>query len=129
MMTEVNFSDLINAAKIAKDPQIAENAFSISKTLKDLNGSIDQLEGVMKLIDRIERSPALSTAIRMLAKDQKIEIKALKEDAPVSEKIIEVGVKPLTSTHNEMFQELNKIPEEQLKKMIEAMKEKNAEKS
>jgi len=119
-MTEMDFGSLMKAAT---NPQVAQNAFSIGDTLKQLNGSIDQLEGVFKLIDRVEQSPGLSTLLRIAAKKEGVEIKALKEftvSKPAD--IVYVGIQPTSETHKVMYEELQKMSEEQLKALIAQQK-------
>jgi len=119
-MTEMDFSQLMELSKVAANPQVQQNALSIENILKQM-GSIEKIiSQIDKFVKVVETSPTLSTAVRVIAKNNGFDkVECLR----TPEKIVEVEKNPPSSdTHRQMFIELNKISEEKLKEMLEAYK-------
>lgn len=113
-MAELDFEQLV---KLAENPQTKETAMSVNDIIKNLDGFLKQGDQIVNFIEKLEQRPSISLLIRQAADKNKLSLEPLSK--PIQ--TVEVGVKASSPTHEEMYKELNKIPEEQLKEMIKQM--------
>ncbi len=118
---ELDFDKLVKLSEMSTNPQVKENAMSISDLLKQSDSILKNIDKLFELVDKVERSPLISTVARAQFQKAGIEIKPLVTEP----KIVEVGIKPVSETHKLMFEELNKLPEETLKANLAKYKEEN----
>lgn len=121
-MTEVSLEELIKLAGNAD--KIGSSATSISEVLESADKFLKQGDQIVAFIEKLEQRPSVSMFIRAYADKQKLSVEPLSKPAgSSSEKIVEVGIKPASETHEAMYRELNNISEADLKKMLEAQKQ------
>lgn len=124
-MAEMDFEQLVKLSQVATNPQVGANALSIQGILKQLDSIEKIVSSVDKFVKIVETSPTLSTAVKIISKNNGFgEVTALRNEVSApKEVIVEVEKNPPASdTHRQMFLELNKISEDKLKEMLEAYK-------
>jgi len=124
IMTEMDFEKLVKLSEVATSPQVQQNALSIEGLVKQMNNVEKIITTVDKFIKMVETSPSISAAVRIAAKQNGVSLEPLRTVIPEISQAEREIVKPQypSDTHKQMFEELAKIPEEQLKQMLEAQK-------
>lgn len=121
---ELDFEKLVKLTEASTNPQIESNALSVSDVLKQSDNILKNIDKLFELVDKIERSPLISTVARAQFQKAGIEVKPLITE---NIKYVEVGVKPASETHKAMFEQLNSMSEDQLKENLKKYQEQETE--
>lgn len=127
IMAELDFSQLMS---MAKSPETNKTLSTIDSIMKQMDNIEKIIKNVDSFIQVIEKSPSLSAAVRIAAKQNDVSLSPLRPDLPPVQpvvpvkEIVQVGVKPASVTHEAMYAELQNIPEDQLKEMIKQLQSK-----
>ncbi len=109
--------DLAKLISLAESPNTAKTVSGLDSILKQMDGIEKIVKNVDTFISVLEKSPSLSAAVRIIAKQNDVSLEPLRKD--VVKEIVEVEKNPPKSdTHRKMFEELNKLSEDQLKQMV-----------
>lgn len=120
MSGDIDFEKLL---QLATSPSVGKNADSFSGMLKEAEGVIKLVEKVVNVADRAGALPGI---VRALGKKYEVDV-----ESPLKTRNDESkSITPASEYHLQILTELNKIPEQELKKQFEAatkaMKEQNA---
>lgn len=105
-MAELNLDDIM---RIAESEDVAKNATSLTDLLKEVDNIVKQGDKILGFINRIERSPLVGTALRAKLKNSGVELTALVGNG---------GITPNSDLHRQVFDNMNKLNEDQLKHLI-----------
>ncbi len=114
-MTEVDLSQLM---KIAQSPETSKTVSSIDSIMKQMDNIEKIIKNVDSFITVLEKSPSLSAAIRIAAKQNDVSLEPLRKEEKIQ--YVETGLKPASDLHQKMFEELNKLPAAELEKLLKA---------
>ncbi len=121
-MPDIDFDKLM---KLAASPEVGKNADSLSGMLKEAEQVLNFADRVIKVVDRAGALPGL---VRALGKKYGVDV-----ETPLQTQHGEDGIIPISDFHKQVFNELNGVPEKDLKKQLEStakmMKEHGAKKS
>jgi hypothetical protein len=106
---EVDFEKLL---KLASSPEVGKNAESFSWMLKEAEGVIKLVEKVVNVADRAGALPGI---VRALGKKYDVDVESPLKTRNDESKLIT----PASEYHLQVLNELNKIPEKDLKKQFE----------
>jgi hypothetical protein len=108
-MPDIDFEKLL---KLASSPEVGKNAETFSGMLKEAEGVIKLVEKVVAVADRAGALPGI---VRALGKKYEVDVETPLKTREDSNSII-----PASEYHLQVLNELNKIPEKELKKQFEA---------
>jgi hypothetical protein len=108
-MGEIDLETILN---IAGDEKIAKNATSFTDLLREFDHVISGADKAINLLNKLERSPLVSTMLRAGWKKSGIEIGPLVQEA---------GIVPKTPVHEQVLRNINGLDEQQLKQLMERL--------
>lgn len=107
-MADIDFEKLL---KLASSPEVGKNAESFSGMLKEAEGVIKLAEKVVSMMDR---AGALPGVVRAIGKKYGVDV-----ETPLKTREASNGIIPASEYHAQVLNELNRIPEKDLKKQFE----------
>lgn len=108
-MPDIDFEKLM---QLASSPEVGKNAESFSGMLKEAEGVIKLVEKVVNVADRAGALPGL---VRALGRKYEVDV-----ETPLKTREDKNSIIPASEYHSQVLGELNKIPQEELKKQFEA---------
>ncbi len=115
VMTEIDFDKLVN---LASSPSTEKSLGSLDSIMKNMGNIEKIIKNLDSFITVLEKSPTISAAIRIAAKQNEVSLEPLRKDI----QYVETGLKPASDLHLKMFEELNKLSSEDLEKLLKEQK-------
>lgn len=112
--------DLDTILKAASSDAVGKNADSILGMLQEITRILAEMDKVMGFLKKMESSILISTAVRLKAKQAGIELTPLSSND---------GLIPASENHGKVMENINKLTQEQLGELMNALKEYDAKKN